>query len=173
MPLALGGVFDDDVAVESAHLDSAEANGDALLLEMYPDTTASLLPDWERVLALTPGDDEPLQSRRAKVVRKLRERGGLSIPYWLRLAESLGYEVEIVEPTPSMANWLCADDELFDEVVDYQWGLVIKNQPVYEFCAGESCAGEPLLWFESQTYLEELFTRLKPGHTDVYFVYET
>jgi len=173
MPLELGGVFDDDVAIEAAHLDAAEANGDALLLEMFPDTASTLLPDWERVLGITPAADEPLQSRQDKALQKWREKGGLSIPYFTALAESLGYEVEIVEPLVSMADWLCADDELQDETCDGWWGLVIKNQQVYEFRADTSCADECLLWFDSQTFLEELFKRLKPAHNDVYFVYET
>ena len=172
-PLELGGDFATDLELEAKHLDEAQASGDALLKEMSPATTEKLLTSWERVLAITPGADEPLQSRRDKVVRKIRERGGLSIPYFQRLAESLGYEVEIVEPVPFMAGWGCASDELFDENIIYQWGLTIYNQPVYEFRAGESTAGESLLWWDSQTNLENIFKELKPAHTFVYFSYET
>ena len=83
----------------------------------------------------------------------------------------MGYDIDIVEPMPSMAGWLAAGDELFGEEIVHQWGVKIKNQPVYYFRAGESAAGEPLLWWESQSVLEELFISLKPAHTYVYFIY--
>lgn len=172
-PVELGGDHDADLALDAKHLDTAQASGETLLAEMFPDTTNQLLVDWERVLGITPGVDDPLQYRRDRVVQKIREKGGLSIPYFTRLAEALGYVVEIVEPVPFMSDWGCADDELFDETVVYQWGLTIYNQPIYEFCADTSCADELLLWFNEQTVLEELFRQLKPAHTYVYFSYET
>lgn len=172
-PVELGGDHDADLALDAKHLDIAQASAETLLTEMFPDTTSQLLADWERVLGITPGADDPLQYRRDRVVQKIREKGGLSIPYFIRLAESLGSVVEIVEPVPFMSDWGCADDELFDETVVYQWGLKIYNQPIYEFCADTSCADELLLWFNEQTVLEELFKQLKPAHTYVYFSYET
>lgn len=172
-PVELGGDHDADLALDAKHLDIAQASAETLLTEMFPDTTNQLLADWERVLGITPDADGPLQYRRDRVVQKIREKGGLSIPYFLRVAESLGYVVEIVEPVPFMSDWGCADDELFDETVVYQWGLKIYNQPIYEFCADTSCADELLLWFNEQTVLEELFKQLKPAHTYVYFSYET
>jgi uncharacterized protein YmfQ (DUF2313 family) len=89
----------------------------------------------------------------------------------LGLATALGYEVEIIEPVPFMAGWGAAGDEIFDPSVNYQWGLIIHNQPVYLFLAGESAAGEPLSWWRPQTALESLFVELKPAHTYVYFSY--
>jgi len=172
-PVELGGEHDADLDLDAKHLDTAQANAETLLAEMFPDTTNQLLAEWERVYGVTPGPDDPLQYRREQVVRKIRERGGLSIPYFLALAEAMGYVVEIVEPVPFMSDWGCADDELFDESVVYQWGLTIYNQPVYEFCADNSCADELLLWFNEQGVLEELFRQLKPAHTYVYFAYAT
>lgn len=172
-PVELGGDHAADLDLDAKHLDLAQASADGLLAEMFPDQAAVLLVDWERVLGLMPGSDEPQSSRRDKVVRKIRERGGLSVSYFLRLAEALGYEVEIEEPVPFMANWGCAGDVLYDSAILYQWGVKIYNQPIYEFRAGESTAGESLLWWEAQTYLENIFKELKPAHTFVYFSYET
>jgi uncharacterized protein YmfQ (DUF2313 family) len=170
-PVELGGEHNADLALDAKHLDTAQASADTLLAEVFPDTTERLLASWERVLGLTPGADDPLQFRREKVMRKIRERGGLSIPYFMTLAQTLGYVVEIVEPLPFMAGWGAAGDELFDATIIYQWGLEIYNQPIYEFRAGESVAGEMLTWWDSRTYLEDLFRELKPAHTFVYFSY--
>lgn len=170
-PIELGGEHAADLALDAKHLDTAQASADTLLSEIFPDATALLLTDWERVLGLTPAAEEPLQLRREKVVRKIRERGGLSIPYFTAMAEALGYVVKVVEPLPFMAGWGAAGDELFDDTIIYQWGLEIYNQPIYEFRAGESAVGEMLTWWDSQVYLEELFRELKPAHTFVYFSY--
>ena len=170
-PIELGGDHDADLDLDAKHLDTAQASAETLLAEMFPDQAAALLVDWERVLGTGPGPDDPLQYRRDKVVRKIREKSGLSIPYFTTLAESLGYVVKIVEPLPFMAGWGAAGDELFDDSVVYQWGLEIYNQPIYEFRANGSAAGEMLSWWDSQTLIEELFRELKPAHTFVYFSY--
>ena len=170
-PIELGGAFEDDLVLEGKHLDTAQARGRQLLREMFPHTALESLSDWERVLDLVPGSDEPLQSRRDKIVKKLRESGGLSIPYFTALAESLGYQVAIEEPLPSMCDWAFADDELIGEGAYDTWILKIFNQPIYEARVDESCVDEPLLWWESQAYLETLFTDLQPGHTTLAFDY--
>jgi uncharacterized protein YmfQ (DUF2313 family) len=138
---------------------------------MQPDTAIALLADWERVYDITSDVDTPVQFRRAEVVRRIRARGGLSIPYFIGLAQSLGYVVDIIEPVPTMAGWAGAGDELIGSEAISQWGLVIHNQPTYLFRAGESAAGEPLLWWTFQDFLEQLFVELKPAHTQVYFSY--
>jgi uncharacterized protein YmfQ (DUF2313 family) len=171
-PIELGGDHDADLELEGKYLDQAQAAADELQREMYPELAYRLLPCWERVCDITPAEDEPLQSRRDKVVKKIRERGGLSLPYFKRLAETLGYTIEIEKPIEFMAGWGCADDTLYIEDIVFQWGGKISGVAVYEFRAGESTAGEPLLWWEEQTYLESLFEELKPAHTYVYFTYE-
>lgn len=170
-PLEMDGEHDPDQILEARQLDRAQGNGEALRVEMFPDGAEALLSAWERVCDIAAAEDEPLQYRRDNVVRKLRERGGLSIPYFLGLAQALGYIAEIVEPMPFMAGWGAAGDELFEDTIIYQWGLEIYNQPVYKFRAGDSAAGETLTWWNSQTYLEALVKELKPAHTDVYFSY--
>lgn len=171
-PIDLGGVHQADLEHDARMLGVAQARAEVLLSEMFANQTFELLTDWERVLGLAPGIDDPLQSRRDSVVRKIRERGGMSRPYFIALAASIGYSVEIIEPVPSMADWFCVDDELFIPDVIYQWGVVITGIPLYQFRVGESCAGELLLWWDSQTMFENLLIALKPAHTFVYFIYE-
>ena len=51
------------------------------------------------------------------------------------------------------------------------WRIHILGQPVYQFRAGESCAGERLLDWASQTGVEGIFQDLKPAHTMLIFAY--
>lgn len=172
-PIDLGGDFAASLDIDAGQLDLAQTSAETLLSEMHPDTADALLADWERVYGIAQASDTPVQFRRAEVVRRIRARGGLSIPYFLGLAQSLGYDVEIVEPVPTMAGWAGAGDELIGLAAISQWGLVIHNQPTYLFRAGESAAGESLLWWQSQDFLEQLVVELKPAHTQVYFSYTT
>ena len=170
-PVELGGDHDADLQVDADSLDRSQVSAEVLLVEMFPDQAVATLADWERVVGIAPGPDDPLQFRRDQVVRKIRDRGGLSISYFLSLAQVLGYTVQIVEPVPFMAGWGRAGDTIYSSAIDGQWGVEISNQPIYNFRAGESAAGEPLTWWNSQTFLEDLFQDLKPAHTFVYFVY--
>jgi uncharacterized protein YmfQ (DUF2313 family) len=172
MPIDLGGDHPADLAHDARMLEAAQRHGDALLDEMFPDGAAQLLADWERVYGIAPGPDDPLQLRRDRVVRAVRMRGGLSIPYFVSLAAALGYTIEIEEPVPAMAGWLCAGDELMGPEVIWQWGVVISGVPLYSARAGETAAGESLLWWQGHTELEQIFETLKPAHTYVYFHYE-
>jgi len=170
-PCEMEGDFAGDLALEGEHLDAAQARGRWLLKEMFPQTALESLSDWERVLGLTRAADEPLQSRRDKIVNKLRQRGELSIPYFTALAEAQGYQVEIEEPVPSMADWTCAGDELIGEGAFDTWVLKFFNQPVLHARADETCVDEPLLWWDSKTHMEHMLTNLKPAHTVLAFNY--
>jgi uncharacterized protein YmfQ (DUF2313 family) len=74
----------------------------------------SLLADWERVLAITTIDGDSYQQRMQRVLAKLAETGGLSIPYFIRLASNLGYTITIDEPQPFRAGENRAGDRLVD-----------------------------------------------------------
>jgi len=171
-PFELGGAHAADLAIDAKHLNAAQARSETLLTEMFPDQTAKLLTDWERVLGLVPGSDDPLQFRREQVVRKIRERGGLSRAYFIGLAASMGYAIDIVEPVPFMVGWGRIGDSLDGAAVCYQWGVRISGQPVCRFRVGDSAVGERLLWWHSQPLLEDIIRALKPAHTFVYFIYE-
>lgn len=171
-PLDLGGTHQADLEHDGRMLLVAQSRAEVLLFEMVADTAAELLTDWERVLGLVPGTASPLQARRDRAVQKLRERGGLSRAYFIGLAAAMGFTITIEEPLPTMAGWLAASDELMAPETVHQWGVAISGQPVYAFRAGESVAGEHLLWWNSQSILEGIFISLKPAHTAVYFSYE-
>ena len=170
-PIELGGMHDEDLEIDAKQLDAAQADAETLLVEMFPDQAAVLLSEWERLFDIVPGPDDPPQFRRDRIVRIIRGKGGLSRAYFIVLAQTLGYNIDIVEPVPFMAGWGAANDDIFDPSVVSQWGVTIKNQPIYSFLAGESSAGESLCWWAAQAFLEGVMTELKPAHTSVYFSY--
>ncbi len=170
-PIPLEGNFDEDSEIEGSHLDAAQARADDLLQEIFPDQTYEQLCCWERVCGLVPGADDTLQMRRNAVIGKLRELGGLSKAYFIQLAASIGYAITIEELHPFMAGISYVGDTLYVEESIFVWRVNVADQALYYFRAGESSAGESLLWWPDQSVLENLLNELKPAHTFVYFTY--
>lgn len=162
-PLDLGGVFDADLGLEGKHLDAAQVSAELLLREMLPQSAGDSIADWERVCGLVPESTDTLQMRQARVVAKLRERGGLSIPHFTALAASWGYTVVIEELT-------AGTDGTGNEGI-FRWRVTFTATPLYYYRAGQSRAGERLVDGPLATAMEGLFTELKPAHTQVIFAY--
>ena len=162
-PLELAGVFDADTALEGSHLDAVQVSAELVLREMLPQTASDTITDWERVCGLTPAETDTLQMRQIRVISKLRERGGLSIPFFTALAFDFGYTVTIEE-------LLAGTDGLGDEGI-FRWRVTFTNTPLYYFRAGQSRAGDRLVDGPLADALEGLFTELKPAHTQVIFAY--
>lgn len=162
-PLELTGVFDTDIALEGAQLDAAEQSADLLLREMLPQSASDTIADWERVCGVTPASTDTLQMRQARVISKLRERGGLSIAHYVALAATWGYTITVEE--------LLADtDDLGAEGI-FRWRMTFASTPLYYFRVGQSRAGDRLVDGPLATAMEGLFTELKPAHTQVLFTY--
>ncbi|WPU22555.1 YmfQ family protein [Cedecea neteri] len=138
-----------------------------------PYMAMNLLADWERVLGITSVATASYQQRQQRVLAKLAETGGLSIPYFTRLASSLGYTITIDEPQPFRAGINRAGDELFVEDIIWVWVVNVQNSNtlVYRFRSGNSAAGERLTSF-GDPVIEEVFEDLKPAHTFCYFAYQ-
>lgn len=149
-PVEIGGVCGDDFALEGRRLDLAQTSAEGLLREMFPDKADALIPDFERVYALIPATGATLQERRSAVIRKIRERGGLSREYFIGLAALHGHDITIDELKPFMAGWGSAGDRVYVQGVLWIWQV---NAP--------AAAGT----------LAALFESLKPAHTAVFFNY--
>ncbi|OON39450.1 phage tail protein [Izhakiella australiensis] len=131
-----------------------------------------LLADWERVLELTPGDDDSWQQRLEAVLLKLAETGGLSRSYFIKLAATAGYTITIDEFEPFRAGTNSAGDPLYVPEIIYVWAVNVKSSvTVYYFRAGISLPGERLATYGNKV-LETIFGNLKPAHTYCYFTYE-
>ena len=162
-PIALGGVFDDDLALEGSLLDQTLMRSEQLLREVFPDTSAELLADWERICNLFPGNDDPIQERETKVVEKFRARGGLSVAYFMAMADRMGYDITLEELAPNVESY--GPESVFI------WRITVNDSPAIYFRAGQSGAGERLCWLADITSLEGFLTELKPAHTQVIFAY--
>ena len=162
-PVELTGVFDDDIAIEGNQLDAAQADAELLLREMLPQSCVDTIADWERVYGCTPAVADTLQMRQTRVIARMRERGGLSLPYFAALAAAMGYTFTIEE--------LLAGTGGYGAEGIFRWRVTFTGTPLYYFRAGQSRAGERLVDGPVATALEGLFTDLKPAHTMVIFAY--
>lgn len=165
-PLNLGDIHAGDMALEGARLDAASGRDATLLDECFASRAFELLERWEQVYGLPVGPDDPLQVRRARVLRKMRELGRLDIPYFVQMAAAYGFAIWIDELHPFMAGWGYAGEELGDDDSDWCWRAIITESDGYYFRAGESCAGECLSYSYDQMLLD-LLQELKPADTFV------
>ncbi|MCG9021630.1 DUF2313 domain-containing protein [Laribacter hongkongensis] len=162
------------LTAEGRVLDAAEASARRAAGGVTPFFAESLLPDWERVCGVTPPAGAPYQQRLQAVQAKLAETGGLSIPYFTRLAAGLGYRIAIDEPGPFRAGISRAEDVLWTPDILWVWRVRIRGADsvrIYPFRAGVSVASERLTAF-SDPVIEAVLHDLKPAHTFVYFAYE-
>lgn len=162
-----------DLTASGAALDRAQASARRVRDAITPYGAGALIQDWERVLGITPPADAGYQERQNRVIAKIRELGGLSIPYFIRLAAGLGYSVTIDEPQPFRAGTSRAGDRLYVEDIVFVWRVDVRGGSalIYRFRAGQSAAGERLTTF-GDPILEATIRDLKPAHTFVYFAYE-
>ncbi|WP_420996249.1 YmfQ family protein [Cupriavidus sp. 30B13] len=162
-----------ELAAEGNALDATLASTSLAEGGITPFFAAQLLPDWERVCGITPTNGASYQQRQQMVIAKLAEVGGLSIPYFKRLAAGMGYTIEINEPQPFRAGINRAGDQLWTADIIWVWRVVVKtgNVRAFSFRAGLSAAGEALTAF-GDAIIETVFNDLKPAHTFVYFAYQ-
>lgn len=158
---------------EANVFDDIEASASVAEGGVTPYRAGALLADWERVLGLPSSPNASFQQRQQRVLAKLSETGGLSIPYFTRLAASLGYKISIEEPSQFRAGSSRAGDRLWDKDTIWVWLVNISNSQTiaFRFCAGVSAAGEHLTSF-GDPVIEEIFNDLKPAHTFCYFAYQ-
>lgn len=136
-----------------------------------PEQAGALLENWERVLGLD-GGGKLYQQRLAAVLAKINAIGGLSIAYFVQLAEAAGYRITIEEPQPFRAGENRAGDRIAPEDIIWTWRVHVtgSSQQIWLFRAGRSRSGERLSEY-SDSVIESIFEDLKPAHTWVGFAY--
>lgn len=83
-----------DLAVHAGGVDACQSNADALFVEISPDTTDSLLAEWERVYGLD--SESPIYQRLQSLIAAINARNGYSIPHiQAALRPFVGYDVDI------------------------------------------------------------------------------
>lgn len=165
--------------VDGNAFDRLQKSAVDLLQIIEPATSNTMLSDWEHLCGIKTDYTNNYQARVKRVIAKLNAIGGLSIPYFKRIAESIGYRIEIKEFSP-LANDLPTTGDLVqfrNEARDnliFMWRVSVLNgdDNIVYFRAGTSFAGNHLVEF-GDPIIEEFFRDLKPAHTYCYFAYQT
>jgi uncharacterized protein YmfQ (DUF2313 family) len=154
-----------------------ELRAHQLAVDWLPSQAVELLPDWERALALPdncfPDQVQTLEQRQLAAVEKFTRIGLQTPAYFISLAESLGYTIEIEEYFPFSSGSGSAGSSVVDEAWAYTWMIRIFGEEIViaDFQVGKSTVGEGLrTWGNS--LIECVVNRQKPAHTVVIYSYE-
>lgn len=113
-------------ALVPTYVRSAEAAA-ALLADIFPPTTAELLPTWEETLGLPDpcaGPAPTTQARVAQVVARFISGGGQSVPYFISLLASLGFTASVTEYTPARCG-MALNAPLYNDDWAFAWTVEI------------------------------------------------
>ena len=165
----LDGIAEELARIDSRALNAVDESDGRMALE--------LLADWERVCGLPDSCSASLattlQERRGAVVAKLTALGGASRAYFIALAASMGYTIEIDEFRPFITGLnRCGDILGGGHSVRYQWRVRVPNSRYTPFRTGSSQCGDLLGKIARAEDLECKLNRLKPAHTHLIFDYE-
>ena len=161
-----GDEFLKQCEVDGNVFDTLQRYGLDILNVIQPQTSDSMLVDWERVYNLS--RKNLLNTQRIQnVIAQINAVGGLSIPYLTRVLISKGYQnPKIIEPSPFRAGVSHAGETIWTEEVVWLFVVEInKTERQIHFRAGSSVSGEPLLTSIDNSDLKRLLEDLKPAHT--------
>lgn len=145
------------LAQEFARVDSRSID---LLDEAFPNTSTELLENWERVVGLPDAFSDPnatIEERQKAVMFKLQARGGQSAEYLSSLINALGYENEVLDPTPYVADKGTAGGYLFSESWTHYFLVIVHGT----------------LTTEQKATFEARFKTVIPAQTIPVFIYES
>lgn len=148
---------------------------DQLFLEADPRTAAEMIGDWERVLGLPDPCSAAATSLSAREVlawRKLAFQAGQTKAFYIALAATLGFTVEIHEFDPAVDAY---DGALTALITDGRWRFVwrVDVLDIVDFSvfrAGTGRAGD-YLREGGAIDLECVIKAARPAHTRVIFTY--
>ncbi|WP_028535618.1 YmfQ family protein [Paludibacterium yongneupense] len=160
------------LSAEGSALDAAMQSAITVLDAITPYGAGAMLPDWERVLGLTPAAGATTQQRIDAAVAKVAQVGGLSIPYFTQLAAQLGYTIAIAEPQPARAGTSRAGDAMWITDIIWVWQVNVSGTALvrYQASAGTASAGDPITSYQDPV-IEQVLNDLKPAFTYVQFTY--
>lgn len=157
---------------DAAALDDAADYATQLALMLHPDNPGALLPEWENTYGLPDScisRDASTAWRVAMLLARYVGVGGLSIPYFIQMAASMGFTIQIneldgatcVDPCDSMVG---GDDWRF------VWEVHLSESvPIWYAGCQDTCA-DPLSDFGDRA-LECLINKLAPSGTLPVFTY--
>lgn len=163
----------DGLAVELERVDEIACT---LPLELDPSEGLLSLTDWERVLELPDGcgpTPVTLEDRRRAILGRLKSGGLLSRRFYVELARSQGYRIEVQEldAAPFRCGLSRCGDSLGTEAGVFAWNVIVKTDRRHPFRTGQSRCGDPLVSL-ADPMLECIIRRAAPAHTEVGFRYD-
>lgn len=131
------------IAADAAVLDDVLSSAFGLLAEVFPDTAAVGLSDWERVYGLPDrclGKTAGVAARRAFLLSKINDSGGIrNVDYVARVKALLDADVSVTEFGARSCGDPC-DAQVFDEDWRYVWEVHSRSDASmwYRSC-GDPC----------------------------------
>lgn len=129
-PINIEGDFEADLDLEGSHLDDVQTRADDFLTEIFPDIALELLDDWERVTGFpddcTGVETDPVK-RRNNIVSRISNYGGLSQPYFIQLADNLGYTITIREFPLFRIGMSGMGDYIRDPDFQFVWEVTVAE----------------------------------------------
>ncbi len=172
-PREAGSVLMRLLGALAVELERVDARAALLMAETDPASTTELLADWERVVGLPDPcvtQAQTVAERRAALEGRLTSIGGQSMPFFLQLAQRLGYTVTIDEFASAAAATAAGISFTGDEWA-HTWRVNVPSTVgITPFRAGSGAAGEPLRAWSNEV-IECQFNRLKPAHSRLLFAY--
>jgi uncharacterized protein YmfQ (DUF2313 family) len=158
-----------ELTAEGNALDEAQRSAGALLNEADPRTASATIGDWERVLGLS-AVGLGLDQRRAAAGAKYYQHGGQSRPYFIALAETLGFAgATISEYAQANCNGNC-NDALYSTADLFVWTLNVSVLGGY-FGANCNSSCNDALGMWGYSTLENAINVANPAHTRARFNY--
>ena len=159
-------------------LAEAESRAEKLLAECDPRTTFDLLPDWEEWAGLPDpcmaASVATLSERRRVLWQHLTRRRGLMLAMFKRLAELLGYQVEIL---PHGRPFICGHSrcgQLLGGGHEERlvWRVIIKGHRYRDFVCGSSRCGQKLGEIARADDIVCVLRKANPAHLELVIGYE-
>jgi uncharacterized protein YmfQ (DUF2313 family) len=164
---------------------------DFLVIECDPRKTHEMLTDWERNWGLPDPcfpDATSEEDRRKMLVLVMTLLGGQSRAFYQKIANWVGYDLEITELAPYMCGVSEVGDTVgeYDDTTNYRWYLgseeirfawsIRADEAVLKwFRVGEGggeCGVDHHLEIYVESPLDCLLQRWKPAHTELVFDYQ-
>jgi len=165
MPIDLEGDYNKDIETEGQILDKINSDLSDCMNELFPLRCSEInIKLFEETCGIKVSN-KSIDERKTAIIAQLRSQGGISVEKIIEYANSLGYDIEIIENKPA----LCGDAECGESIISKYniiWQFMIKIVgllPTY-FRAGESGAGEYLVYYNPDPNLLLNLNKVKPAY---------
>lgn len=173
---SLDGNFAKLLDTPAGEIDRINTLAKRIIEEADPRTSMDFFAEWEAFAGLPDNCSiisDSFAERRAKLIQKLKFKGGQSIAFYEAVADTLGYNIEIRTFRPFIAGRSRCGDSLNNGAASrFIWAVKVIGPRVDKFKAGVSRCGERLGTVRRAEDLECIFHRLNQSHADLIFNYE-